>query len=215
MKIGIYFLFYVAMILELLIFIVDRDEANARLKTTYDEITRGVERSYTSRLVVSVQDTLEAARSSSVKRETTTGVVSVAGLWSANEWEDLRFHIIARDSSKWRSETYTKVSKNIIGGMAIVSDTTGHIAVFTDLNTGAGLLYMELMRDKDSVGVFCETCRDIPKYFPPELIDHITANLESRLVGNVQKWIVRSDTAWFVTKIGGSVHIPWTNLKGG
>lgn len=76
MKLSLYFLFYVAMILELLIFIVDRDLAEEKLKASYGRFAR----SQAQVLHISAPQTVTV-----VKGVEVTNPISVTGFWNDEE----------------------------------------------------------------------------------------------------------------------------------
>jgi hypothetical protein len=88
MKISMYFLFYIAMIMELLIFIVDRDTAEEELMKSYARFAESQARE----LHISGPRSVNV-----IKGETDTYPISVSGFWNKAERNALRVVMDARE----------------------------------------------------------------------------------------------------------------------
>lgn len=88
MKISMYFLFYVAMIMELLIFIVDRDTAEEELMKSYAKFAESQARE----LHISGPRSVNV-----IKGETDTYPISVSGFWNNAERSALRIVVDNRE----------------------------------------------------------------------------------------------------------------------
>lgn len=76
MKLSLYFLFYIAMVLELLIFIVDRDDAEAKLRASVSRLAQAQ---------VLRLDAVGPAKITVKKGDTGYGVIAVSGFWDEAE----------------------------------------------------------------------------------------------------------------------------------
>lgn len=205
MKIGIYFLFYVAMIMELLIFIVERDDAEESLRGLSDTIADSLAANYSSPLRITVRDTLEVpGHPARVTRE----IISVAGLWTREEWRDLRFHIVVAEPGMWQHTAPGGAMKNAPGWTGLARKDAGQIAAFTDERTGSGVLDLNVSKKLERVGVWCETRRHIPGYLPAPTRDRIHARLKEFLSGGIDSLVVPSDTAWFSVRVAVDIKKP-------
>ena len=88
MKLSLYFLFYVAMMLELLIFIVDRDLAEEKLKASYGRFAQA----QAQVLHISGPQSITV-----VKGEEIANPISVTGFWNDGEKKGLRAIIDGRE----------------------------------------------------------------------------------------------------------------------
>jgi|WetSurMetagenome_2_1015567.scaffolds.fasta_scaffold00834_21 hypothetical protein len=88
MKLSLYFLFYVAMMLELLIFIVDRDLAEEKLKESYGRFARA----QAQVLHISGPHTITVVRGKEIANP-----ISVTGFWNDGEKKGLRAIIDGRE----------------------------------------------------------------------------------------------------------------------
>ncbi len=173
MKIGIYFLFYVAMILELLTFIVERDEAieNASSKgRDLDTLAQNLAVEYSRPLV------LHAHSPSAVPGSMSTGnqpaemkaYVAISNLWSSAEKDSLDLTVIRVAGVGGRSRDTSQLRRGE-GGRSI-----GRDSVFMDPKTFGFFYLRRQSRDvasafNDTVFVQCATVRCPPLNYPDSL----------------------------------------------
>jgi len=110
MKLSLYFLFYVAMMLELLIFIVDRDLAEEKLKESYGRFAQ----SQAQVLHISGPPSITI-----VKGKEIANPVSVTGFWNDGEKKGLRAIIDGREYRTGGVDTAMQYEK-----LKLVPDTT-------------------------------------------------------------------------------------------
>lgn len=110
MKLSLYFLFYVAMMLELLIFIVDRDLAEEKLKESYGRFAQA----QVQVLQISGPQSITV-----VKGKEIANPISVTGFWNDGEKKGLRAIIDGREYRMGGVDTALQYEK-----LRLVPDTT-------------------------------------------------------------------------------------------
>ncbi len=110
MKLSLYFLFYVAMMLELLIFIVDRDLAEEKLKESYGRFAQA----QAQVLHISGPQSVTVVKGSEIANP-----ISVTGFWNDGEKKGLRAIIDGREYRTGEVDTAMQFEK-----LRLVSDTT-------------------------------------------------------------------------------------------
>ena len=209
MKIGIYFLFYVAMILELLTFIVERDEAveNASSKgRDLDTLAQNLAIEYSRPLILhahspsAVAGTVTAANQPSELK----AYVAISNLWSTGEKDSLKLTVIrvAGTSPPVRD---TSVVARGAGGKAI-----GRDSVFMDPKT-FGFFYLRRQAHEgasafnDTVFVRCETVRCPPVNYPDSLRSMLLTKLREE-AGLGKSLVVSSNTEFINFRSTGTRH---------
>jgi hypothetical protein len=192
MKVSLYFLFYVAMILEMLVFIVDRDTAEEELSLTHYKLVESVVNEYTrppslvgpASLTVSARDSV---------------VIAVTRLLTAKERRE--FFVVLDSTDTLRSFPHTKTFSS--GLLEIHKDTSqGNIVlVFESHSLKKGTLTATL-----SVLVH----RDLPEYIPEAVRDVITAKLKDALYaanpnGGDSLWLPSYPRAFAVHVVPGYI----------
>ncbi len=110
MKLSLYFLFYIAMILELLIFIVDRDLAEEKLKESYGTFAQA----QAQVLHISGPQAVTV-----VKGKESINPISVSGFWNDGEKKALWAIIDSREYQKNAVDTSNRFEK-----LTLIPDTT-------------------------------------------------------------------------------------------
>jgi hypothetical protein len=110
MKLSLYFLFYVAMMLELLIFIVDRDLAEEKLKESYGRFALAQAQA----LHISAPQSITV-----IKGKETTNPISVTGFWNEREKKGLQAIVDGREYRLGGVDTMMQYEK-----LRLVPDTT-------------------------------------------------------------------------------------------
>ena len=209
MKIGIYFLFYVAMILELLTFIVERDEAveNASSKgRDLDTLAQNLAIEYSQPLI------LHAHSPSPVAGSPTSGnqpaemkaYVAISNLWSTAEKDSLDLQVIRVSGIGERSRD-TSVLRRGEGGRNI-----GRDSVFVDPKT-FGFFYLRRQSREvasafnDTVFVQCETVRCPPGNYPDSLKNMLLTKLREDS-GLGKSLVVKSNLEFINFRSTGTRH---------
>jgi hypothetical protein len=110
MKLSLYFLFYVAMILELLIFIVDRDLAEEKLKESYGKFAQA----QAHVLHISGPQAVTV-----VKGKESVNPIAVSGFWNDDEKKALWAIIDSREYQRNTVDTSTRFEK-----LTLIPDTS-------------------------------------------------------------------------------------------
>jgi hypothetical protein len=110
MKLSLYFLFYVAMMLELLIFIVDRDLAEEKLKESYGRFAQAQAQA----LHISAPQSITVIRGKEI-----TNPISVTGFWNDGEKKLLQAIVDGREYRLGGVDTMMQYEK-----LRLVPDTT-------------------------------------------------------------------------------------------
>jgi len=163
MKIGIYFLFYVAMILELLIFIVDRDDAEDQLRYTYREYA--------------TIDSLLAEQCKESLRLTCPAETNVP------------LYVITRNGNAYQKKTVTaRVTITVVGLWSDVERATvrywmqekgkSPVALRTDPVTGNAVFERAFEREGTyEFAVWGSVIRVLPDYLPVEVRNSVIKDL--------------------------------------
>lgn len=185
-KISLYFLFYVAMILELLIFIVDRDEAEEALKTSTQVALNELIDTYSKPLKIS-------AASQVIVKDSSKTTITVHGLWGEREERSYSYYL--RDSARypflWRIE----------------KDPDTHILVL-HVNLVQGFKG----KREDTISLGCQVLRDPPEYFERPTRTLILDSLRRRL-GNTLLVQTDSIIKIHVATTGEKVRDPLEPIK--
>jgi len=192
MKFSLYFIFYVAMILELLIFILERDEAaDLHLADVRDMLTlsESLTREFQKPLDISVPPltttfVYSAALQKALgqKGESTHVVLSPVGLWSEAERRNIEFAVYdsaGRPVVDERGARFGRLSRNPITGDATFS------AVFDRQGTYR-------------FSTVCRVRRSIPTYYPSLVRDSVMARL-GRVLGKDLRISTASPVPFTVT----------------
>jgi hypothetical protein len=95
MKISLYFVFYLAMILELLVFIVDRDEAEEQLQKINVDMAYALADEYSRLLVLRAPDIIYVP-----KNKPANQVIAVLGLHTKSECASIRYETVEGEPGK-------------------------------------------------------------------------------------------------------------------
>jgi len=209
MKIGIYFLFYVAMILELLTFIVERDEAieNASSKgRDLDTLARNLAVEYSQPLVLHAHSPsqVSSVQTKALQPAEMKAYVAVSNLWSAAEKDSLNVTVIRVTGAPRKSQDTTELQRGE-GGRSI-----GRDSIFMDPKT-FGFFYIRRQPGdgasafNDTVFVRCETVRCPPVNYPDSLKTMLLTRLsEPSSLG--PSLIVRSNLEFMNFRSTGTRH---------
>jgi hypothetical protein len=201
MKISLYFIFYVVMILELLIFIMDRDEAtDQHLADLSDMImlSENLAHEFEQPLDINVPENSTAMiygsslqRALGRKGDSTHVILSPLGLWSDAERQTVSFSVY--------DSTGTQVAGN--GG-------SGPFKLSVNRTTGDAVLSTVLGRE----GTYrftarCSVRRSVPGYYPSLVRDSVTTKLK-RVLGS--DMLVKTDHAvpFTITVKGEGQRLP-------
>jgi hypothetical protein len=184
MKIGIYFLFYIAMILELLTFIVERDEAveNASSKgRDLDTLAQNLSIEYSRPLVLHAHSpspasatTLQSGQPSEMR-----AYVAISNLWSAAEKDSLSFRVIRATGGGGMVRDTAELTRGELGR------SVGRDSVYVDPRTFGFFYLRRLPKDgaaafNDTVFVQCETVRCPPSNYPDTLRSILLSKLRDQ-----------------------------------
>jgi hypothetical protein len=194
MKGGLYFVLYVAVVLEILIVIVDRDEAEdqlkqeeARLVQERDSIAVGLAEIYSRDLVLSSPSEvtvpfvgLVSGQGHHLAPEVSL-VFACSGLWTREEIKDLRYSVHSEQT-------------NASAGPVIV-----------DPIVGTGRCSVTFTRPGEyTITATCQTVRAIPSFLP----ERVRRQIENRLrVVFGTPMVVRSNTELIMVRVT-EVRIP-------
>jgi hypothetical protein len=192
MKVSLYFLFYVAMILELLVFIVDRDTAEEDLKMTHYRLVESMVNEYTRppSLVGPASVTVSARDSA---------VIAVTGLITAEERRS--FYVVLDGTDTLTNFPYKK------------SFTSGVLEIRKD--STAGNIVLEFESHSLKKGTLAATMsvlvhRDLPHYIPEAVRDVIAAKLKQALYaanppGGDSLWLPSATRSFTVNLVPGYI----------
>ncbi len=209
MRIGIYFLFYVAMILELLTFIVERDEAveNASSKgRDLDTLAQNLAVEYSQPLILHAHTPSPVAGTLSVGTQPAEMIayVAVSNLWSAAEKDSLDLQVIRVAGIGTRASDTTVLKRGERGRLI------GRDSIYMDPRT-FGFFYLRRQSREiasaynDTVFIRCETVRCPPPNYPDTLRGMLLSKLreDSYLGPSLQ---VRSNTEFINFRSTGTRH---------
>jgi hypothetical protein len=175
MKLSLYFIFYVAMILELLIFIMERDEATDRVDADIKEMSALADTltsEFNKHLEISVPSNSSAlVYTPSVQRafgrvgDSSHVILSPVGLWGDEERKTVDFEILDSAGAK------IAMRGNASPFRLEPNGSTGN-AVFHALFSHPGV-YKFFAK--------CSVRRAIPKYYPSYVRESVTAKLRKAL----------------------------------
>lgn len=192
MKISLYFLFYVAMILELLVFIVDRDTAEEELELTHWKLVESLVKEYSKPLSLVGPASITVSTRDSV-------VIAISGLLTKDERRS--FYVI------WDStDTLTTFphAKSLASGVLEIrrDSIQGNIVlVFESRSPRRATLFATM-----SVLVH----RDLPAYIPDAVRSVIVANLKKSLAsqnptGGDSLWVPSYQRSFAVQVVPGYI----------
>lgn len=175
MKISLYFIFYVAMILELLIFILERDEAaDQHLRDVQEmlQLSDNLAAEFGKPLDLNVAPVTTAFVYPSVlqraighKAESTHVVLSPVGLWSGRERETVRFTIL--DSLG----TPVASAPGVWSGTLVQNPETGNAQLNAVFEREGSYRFFAV----------CEVQRTVPGYYPDLVRDSVQTKLRRHL----------------------------------
>jgi hypothetical protein len=164
MKISLYFLFYVALIMELLIFIAEREEAtrtNEVYRTELEHLADSLAERYARPLQLTVPAVTNAniyvatrhGQRLAARMDTARVIITPVGLLSDLERSQIHY-------------TFTDINgKELRGG-------TSSLGPLVRCNPSTGVAHFEHVYDKEgeyAYTVRCEVKRSIPDFYPSEL----------------------------------------------
>lgn len=180
MKIGIYFLFYIAMILELLTFIVERDEAveNASSKgRDLDTLAQNLAIEYARPLVLHAHSPSAAANATlrGGQPSEMRAYVTISNLWSAAEKDSLSLRVM-RATGGGRVRDTAELTRGQMGR------ALGRDSIYVDPKSYGFFYLRRLPMDgaaafNDTVFVQCETVRCPPPNYPDSLKNMLLTRL--------------------------------------
>ena len=198
MKFSLYFIFYVAMILELLIFILERDEAaDQHLADVQDMITlsENLTREFQKPLDISVPPTTTSfvysealQKALGQKGESTHVVLSPVGLWSDVERQHVEFTLYdsaGRQVGVEARKNFGRLDRNPVTGDATFS------ALF----------------EREGIHRFTAVCkvrRSIPPYYPDLVKESVTARLADLLGPDL--WVSTAERVPFTVQVRTEGH---------
>ncbi len=209
MKIGIYFLFYIAMILELLTFIVERDEAveNASSKgRDLDTLAQNLSIEYSLPLVLHAHSpsAASAATLQSGQPSEMRAYVAISNLWSTAEKDSLSFRVIRATRGEGAIRDTAELARGRLGR------SVGRDSIYIDPRTFGFFYLRRLPKDgaaafNDTIFVQCETTRCPPPNYPDTLRGILLAKLrdQTALGPSLQ---VRSNTEFINFRSTGTRH---------
>ncbi len=199
MKISLYFIFYVAMILELLIFILERDEAaDQHLRDLHEmlQLSDNLAQEFGQPLDLNIPPlttafvyTTPLQRALGQKAESTHVVLSPVGLWSVQEREEVTFTVL--DSAG-----------RAIGSLPAGGGWSGAVAK----NVATGNAMFNALFEREGSYRFtavCEVKRSIPAYYPDLVRDSVQAKLRRRLGTDLTVRTARAVPFTVVVRSGG------------
>ncbi|MGA9120590.1 MAG: hypothetical protein WB699_14595 [Bacteroidota bacterium] len=209
MKIGIYFLFYIAMILELLTFIVERDDAveNASSKgRDLDTLAQNLSVEYSRPLILHAHSPsyVQSGPSRGSERGQMKAYVAVSNLWSAAEKDSLELKVIRVKQGVRGSRDSTTLRRGETGR------SIGRDSVFIDPGT-FGFFYLRHIEGNgnlafnDTVFVRCETIRQPPPNYPDTLKSMVMQKLgDDAHLG--KSMVIRSNLEFINFRSTGTIH---------
>ncbi len=209
MKIGIYFLFYVAMILELLTFIVERDEAieNASSKgRDLDTLAQNLAVEYSQPLILHAHSPSPVAGSQASGNQPAEmkAYVAISNLWSTAEKDSLDVTVIRVAGIGARSRDTSLLHRGKLGR------SIGKDSVYIDPKT-FGFFYLRRQSREiasafnDTVFVQCETVRCPPGNYPDSLKGMLLTKLREES-GLGRSLIVKSNSEFINFRSTGTRH---------
>jgi hypothetical protein len=198
MKVSLYFLFYVAMILELLVFIVERDNAEEDLKVTHYKLVESLVNEYSRPLSLVGPASVTVSSKDSV-------VIAIAGLLTAHERSSF---LVVWDSADTLKE-FPHMKGFSSGVLEIRKDSTqGNIVLVFDSRSAK----KQVLTTKMSVLVH----RDLPIYIPGAVRNVIAAKLKETLSpanphGGDSLWVPSYPRSFAVQMVPG--YIPPRSME--
>lgn len=201
MKISLYFIFYVVMILELLIFIMERDEATDQHLADLREmvmLSENLAREFEKPLDINVPENsttmvygASLQRALGRKGDSTHVILSPLGLWSDAERQSVSFSVY--------DSTGTRVATD--GG-------SGPFRLAINRATGDAVLSTVLGRE----GTYrftarCSVRRSIPGYYPALVRDSVATKLK-RVLGKDMLVTTAHDVPFTITVKGEGQRLP-------